>query len=74
VQEIARCASKYVWGIEYYAEEYTEIDYRGHDSLLWKADFPKEYCRNTDLSLEKQQLLAYQDESSNHDVAFLLAK
>lgn len=74
VRELNRCASEYVWGIEYYAEEYTEINYRGHDSLLWKANFAEEYRRNTELELKSERILQYQNESENRDVAFLLSK
>jgi pseudaminic acid biosynthesis-associated methylase len=39
LDEIHRCARRYVWGLEYFAEEYTTVKYRGHDDLLWKTDF-----------------------------------
>lgn len=41
--EIYRVSSRYVLAIEYFAEEETVIDYRGHDDLLWKRDFLKHY-------------------------------
>lgn len=43
IREIYRATSKYIWGFEYYAENYTEILYHGHRNLLWKADFSKLY-------------------------------
>ena len=43
LKEIGRCSKKYIWGFEYYAKEYTEINYRGHLGVLWKTDFPKLY-------------------------------
>lgn len=39
IGEIHRCSSKYIWGFEYYADEYTEVMYRGNKNLLWKSDF-----------------------------------
>lgn len=41
VDEIWRCSKRYVWGFEYYSRDYREIRYRGHDELLWSADFCK---------------------------------
>ncbi len=29
MKEIYRCSKKYIWGLEYYADKYTEIIYRG---------------------------------------------
>jgi pseudaminic acid biosynthesis-associated methylase len=72
--EVHRCTKKYIWGFEYYAEDYTEISYRGKKNLLWKADFPKLYLDQfSDLELVKKDFLDYlQDE--NTDVMFLLKK
>ena len=39
--ELARVSSKYVLMIEYFSKNLVEIDYRGHDGLLWKADYGK---------------------------------
>lgn len=72
--EIFRCSRQYIWGYEYYAQEYTEIPYRGNDNLMWKANFP---CLYTDafknLKLEKKKMLPYL-QSGNVDVMFLLRK
>jgi len=37
--EIFRCTRKYIWGFEYFAENYQKILYRGYDELAWKANF-----------------------------------
>lgn len=72
--EIHRCSKEYIWGFEYYAEEYTEITYRGHRNLLWKADFVKLYCETfDDLELIKEERIKYLD-SDNIDTMFLLRK
>jgi pseudaminic acid biosynthesis-associated methylase len=71
MKEVARCADTYVWGYEYYAEEYVEIDYRDHESLLWKTNFPERFEAETDLELVTAEYLEYPD-SDNRDVMYLL--
>ena len=72
--EIYRCASEYVWGFEYYADKYSEIPYRGHKSLLWKADFARLYLDQfKDLELVKEQRIKYLH-NDNIDSMFLLEK
>ena len=39
MREIARVSSAYILAIEYFAEEDTEVTYRGNTGLLWKRDF-----------------------------------
>jgi pseudaminic acid biosynthesis-associated methylase len=70
-QELARCASEYVLGFEYHADEYTRIDYRTSDEILWKADFSAQCRRYTDLELSQEILISYLDEDV-HDTMFLL--
>jgi len=72
LQEIARCSRQYVWGYEYYAPEYTEIEYRGNQELLWKADFPSLYEKTViALELVRERKVPYV-ESYNVDSMFLL--
>ena len=72
--EIHRCTREYVWGFEYYADEYTEIVYREHEGLLWKADFVRLYLNQfRDLELVREQRLKYL-EGDNIDTMFLLTK
>jgi pseudaminic acid biosynthesis-associated methylase len=74
LDEIHRCARTYIWGLEYYAAEETEIRYRDHSGLLWKMDYARRYLeRFSDLELVREQRLPYQ-ESTNVDNAFLLRK
>jgi len=74
MEEIHRCARKYIWGFEYYAEEYSEIVYRGKKNLLWKADFPRLYCNFfEDIELIKEKRLKY-SHNDNLDIMFLLGK
>lgn len=65
---------RYIWGFEYYANEYTEIIYRGQRNLLWKANFPKIYTDNfPELKIVNTKFLKYLD-NDNIDVMFLLKK
>lgn len=74
MEEIYRCTNRYIWGLEYYADSYTEIPYRGHKNLLWKADFARMYLdKFDDLELVRQERLEYLD-NDNVDTMFLLEK
>jgi pseudaminic acid biosynthesis-associated methylase len=74
MDEIHRCAKSYIWGLEYFSEEVTEVRYRGRDGLLWKMDYARRYLeRFADLELVRQQKLPYR-ENANIDAAFLLRK
>lgn len=74
MQEIHRCTKKYIWGFEYFSEDYVEIKYRGHENLLWKANFPRLYTENFyDLKLVKIEFVKYLNDT-NVDVMFLLEK
>lgn len=72
--EIHRCTRKYIWGLEYYAPECTEVNYRGHNNLLWKADYVSLYLKEfDDLELVREERLKYLD-NDNVDSMFLLKK
>lgn len=74
LKEIYRCTTRYIWGNEYFAEKYTEINYRGHENLLWKTNFAKLYLDAfNDLRLVKEKRFKYSD-SENEDCMFLLEK
>ena len=74
VKEIYRCAKEYVWGFEYYADNYIEILYRDHKNLLWKTDFAKLYGEQcSDLELVKEKRFKYSD-SDNVDTMYLFQK
>ena len=74
LREILRCTREYIWGFEYYADEHIEIIYRGHQELLWKADYAKLYLQQfEDLRIVKEERLKYLD-SDNIDTMFLLKK
>lgn len=72
--EIHRCSRRYIWGYEYAAESYTEVEYRGKADLLWKTDFAQLYLDTfPGLRLVKQERFPYR-EGGNVDAMFLLEK
>jgi pseudaminic acid biosynthesis-associated methylase len=74
VAEIHRCTSSYIWGLEYYAPQPTEVIYRGSDDLLWKMNYAQFYRDQfPDLTLIREQRLKY-NSNSNTDTMFLLQK
>jgi pseudaminic acid biosynthesis-associated methylase len=74
LDEIHRCAKRYIWGSEYHASTTTEINYRGHNELLWKTDYAREYlARFDDLEMIMEHRLPYIG-NENVDSMFLLGK
>jgi len=72
--EIHRCTNGYIWGFEYYADTYTEVTYREHESLLWKTDFAKLYLDLFDgLVLVGEKRVKYLKDD-NIDSMFLIKK
>lgn len=74
MKELVRCSKKYIWGFEYFAENYMRVNYRGKDDLLWKTNFSQLYLDSfPELKLKKEKKIKYTD-SDNVDVMFLLEK
>jgi pseudaminic acid biosynthesis-associated methylase len=74
LDEIHRCTKSYIWGLEYYWPEATEVSYRNQNGLLWKMDYARRYLgRFPDLELVREQRLPYL-ENANVDNMFLLRK
>ena len=74
MSEIHRCARTWIWGLEYYAPEMTEVLYRGRPGLLWKADYAGMYTHSfPDLELVSERRLKYLTDD-NTDSMFLLRK
>lgn len=74
MKEIYRVSKKYIWGMEYFEENYKGIDYRGNNERLWKGNFSQKYRELfPTLDLLKEKKYKYLD-SDNHDVMFLLEK
>lgn len=73
LDEVVRCSSRYVLGLEFYADEYTRIDSDHEEQLYWKADFCELYRERHDLRLVDDEFLEYR-ENDNVDRMFLLEK
>jgi pseudaminic acid biosynthesis-associated methylase len=74
MHEIHRCTRQWIWAFEYYAPEITEINYRGHENLLWKADYSRIYTDCfADLEKIREQRLRYR-QHQNEDSMFLLRR
>lgn len=74
MDEIHRTSRRYIWGLEYYAPEASEIFYRNHSQLLWKMDYARLYLdRFDDLELVREERLKYLGDE-NVDTAFLREK
>jgi len=74
MEEIHRCSNEYIWGFEPFAENYTEVVYRGNKDLHWKANFSKIYLDTfKDLKLVKEKEVKYL-ENENINTMFLLKK
>lgn len=71
IDEVVRVADRYVWGLEFYADEYTEIEWRGEDEMLWKTDFVDRYRRRHELALDTSEFIQHVD-SDDVDRLFLL--
>jgi pseudaminic acid biosynthesis-associated methylase len=74
LDEMYRCTSQYIWCFEYYSKVYTQIDYRAHAELLWKANFFKLLLdRFSNLRLVREEFFKYLN-NDNVDAMFLLQK
>lgn len=72
MNEIHRCTTQYIWGMEYWSDTYTEVEYREHRELLWKTNFPKLFLDQfSDLIFVKEQYYKYIYDN-NIDVMYLL--
>jgi pseudaminic acid biosynthesis-associated methylase len=74
LDEIYRCTDKYIWGFEYYADNYTAVPYHGHVNLLWKTDFSRLFLeRFGNLEKVREEHFKYL-ENDNIDAMYLLKK
>ena len=74
LHEIHRCAGGFIWGLEYYSPQPMEVTYRGHQSLLWKADYARLYLNLfADLDAVCVEQIPYL-EDANVDCMFLLSR
>jgi pseudaminic acid biosynthesis-associated methylase len=74
LSEIRRVTKRWILGFEYYSPALAEVNYRGHEDLLWKNDFARLYQDEyPDLKLVKEQRVPYL-KGSNTDTMFLLQR
>jgi pseudaminic acid biosynthesis-associated methylase len=75
--EMIRCSKKYIWGFEYYAPELTDINYRGKQGFMWKADYCSLFMKeDSKLKIAKKKIYPYilEAEKGNEDIGYLLEK
>ena len=74
MHDMYRVSKRYIWCFEYFSEECTAIEYRGHKDRLWKNNFMKIFQElYPDLEVIKQRVIKYL-ENDNVDMMFLLGK
>ncbi len=74
MKEIYRVSGRYIWGFEYFNDEYIGVEYRGNKDRLWKGDFVKKYLELfPDLKMVKRERYKYLTDA-NVDEMFLLEK
>ncbi len=77
MEEMIRVSNKYIWGFEYYADEVTEINYRGNKGFLWKADYADIFLKNyKGLNIINKKIYNHISDSNkkNKDCMYLLKK
>lgn len=77
MDEMYRCSRRYIWGFEYFAPQITEIKYREHENLLWKANYCELFLeRFPDLKVVKVTDFPYivDEEAGNIDQMYLIEK
>ena len=75
VSEIHRVSKKFIWGFEYYADTYTDLEYHGQKNIMWKTNFSKLYQDTfSNLKLLKEEKYKYIKETHLEDQMFLLEK
>lgn len=75
IQEIYRVSNDFIWGLEYYAPQYRDLEYHGQKNIMWKTDFCKLYTSTfSDLKLLKEKKYKYLEENHLEDQMYLLKK
>ncbi|MDQ5847024.1 MAG: methyltransferase domain-containing protein [Acidobacteriota bacterium] len=60
--EIHRVSKRYIFCHEYFAEEVREVNYKGHEALLWKMNYMSQYLTQfPDLTVVDEHYLEYPD-------------
>ena len=74
ISKIVGISKKYIFGYEYFSDNLTEIEYRGHKNVLWKQNFVELFKKNhPSLKLVKEQKYHYL-KNDLVDIAYLFEK
>jgi pseudaminic acid biosynthesis-associated methylase len=75
IKEITRVSRQYIWGLEYYADEYIDLEYHGQKNIMWKTNFAKLFT-DSEIGLEviKEVKLTYLEEPTLIDQMYLIKK
>ncbi len=75
LDEMYRVSAKYIYGFEYFSENYETVEYRNHKDLLWKTDFEslflKKFKNIKSVFNKKYNCLNFE---GNIDKAYILEK
>jgi len=75
ISEIYRVSNKYIFGLEYFAENYTDIEYRREKNIMWKTNFMKLYLdKFSNLETVNELKMPYIESPELIDQIFLLQK
>jgi len=75
IKEIYRCSKNFILTAEYFSEEFTEVNYRGNEKLLWKGNYPKLFKKTfPDLRFLKIIYISELEDLSKKSVFFLSKK
>lgn len=75
LNEIYRVSKTYIWGFEYFHDDYIELNYHGQKGLMWKTNFMKLYEKSfTNLESIKEEKYTYSEDNNLIDQMFLLRK
>lgn len=75
MSEMYRVSSKYIYGFEYFSENYESVDYRGEKNLLWKTDFENLFLNKfTNLKSIFNKKYSCLNFEGNIDKAYILEK
>jgi len=73
INEIFRVTNKYIWGLEYYADTYTDLEYHGQKNIMWKNNFAKLFLdTHSDAVILSEKKYQYLDNPSLEDQMYLL--
>ena len=73
--EMVRCSRKYILGFEYFSKSIENINYRGNEGFLWKADYCELFKEQfSDLKEVKKEYFKYVNDVAKKDAMYLLEK